>query len=144
MAKKRVFLDECCSDLGPVFGRKAHVYTAKQLGVTGKEDTRVIDKAFRSKCLIVTVNRDFLDYYRNHPRRKGKRGAYFYGLIYLKHSSQLPRKRQLELAVKAMAWDDTREHDDLIIVSATGRTRHQRLCHPECAAAFPKEETEWD
>ena len=68
--KKRVFLDECCSELGSVFGQKAHVYTAKDLGVTGKEDLSVIDKAFEKKCLIVTVNKDFVAYYRNHPLRK--------------------------------------------------------------------------
>ncbi len=49
MAKKRVFLDECVSDLGHVFGAKAHVYTARDLGVRGKEDTRVIEKAFTAK-----------------------------------------------------------------------------------------------
>jgi predicted nuclease of predicted toxin-antitoxin system len=79
MARKRVFLDECVSDLGHVFGLKAHVYTAHDLGMTGKEDTRVIEMAFKLKCLIVTVNKDFLDYYYNHPRRKGKRGVYFMG-----------------------------------------------------------------
>jgi hypothetical protein len=142
--KKRVFLDECCSELGSVFGTKAHVYTAKDLGVTGKEDPRVIDKAVDKKCLIVTVNKDFVGYYRNHPRRKGKNGEYFYGLIFLKHSKQLRRKRQLEIALDGIAWDDTRQHDDLIRVSADGRTRHERLCHPWCAAEFPKEETEWD
>ncbi|MFZ0797237.1 MAG: DUF5615 family PIN-like protein [Terriglobales bacterium] len=142
--KKRVFLDECCGELGPVFGTKAHVYTASDLGVKGTEDPRVIDKAFEKKCMIVTVNADFVDYYRNHPRRKGKNGQYFYGLIFLKHSSQLPRKRQLEIAMRDIAWEDTRQHDDLIRVSADGRTRHERLCHPECAREFPKSETEWD
>jgi len=73
--KKRIFLDECCSDLGSVFGPKAHVYTAKDLGVTGKEDVSVIEKAFDKKCLIVTANKDFVDYYRNHPRRKEKMGS---------------------------------------------------------------------
>lgn len=144
MAKKRVFLDECVSDLGHVFGAKAHVYTARDLGVTGKEDTRVIEKAFQLKCLIVTVNKDFLDYYYNHPRRKGKNGVYFYGLIFLKSSKQLTREKQLRLALKTMEWDDTRQHDDLVRVSATGKTRHERLCHPECAAEFPKEQGEWD
>ena len=88
VAKKRVFLDECVSDLGHVFGAKAHVYKARDLGVNGKEDTRVIETAFQLKCLIVTVNKDFLDYYYNHPRRKGKRGVYFYGLIFLKPSKR--------------------------------------------------------
>jgi hypothetical protein len=64
-------------------------------------------------------------------------------LIFLKQSKQLPRKRQLEIALAGIASDDTRQHDDLIRVSADGQTRHERLCHPECAAQFPKEETEW-
>lgn len=142
--KKRVFLDECCGELASVFGAKAHVYTAKDLGVIGNEDRRVIDKAFAKKCLIVTVNEDFVEYYRNHPDRKGKNGVYFYGLIFLKHSRRLPRKKQLQIAIRAIAWNDTRRHDDLIRVSADGKTRHERLCHPQCAAKFPKEETEWD
>jgi hypothetical protein len=144
MAKKRVFLDECNQDLGHVFGGKAIVYTARDLGATGKEDTRVIDMAFKRKCLIVTVNKNFVDYYYNHPRRKGKRGTYFYGLIFLKPSKQLTREKQLRLALKTMEWEDTRQHDDLIRVSATGKTRHERLCHPECAAEFPKEQGEWE
>ena len=144
MAKKRIFLDENVSDLGHVFGARAHIYTARDLGVTGKEDTRVIDKAFKRKCLIVTKNKDFLNYYRNHPRRKGKHGVYFYGLIFLKDSKRLTREKQLELAVRALEWDDTREHDDLVWVSADGKTRLERLCHAECAAEFPKEQMEWD
>jgi hypothetical protein len=36
MAKKRVFLDECCGDLRTVFGAKARVYTAAELGVLKK------------------------------------------------------------------------------------------------------------
>jgi len=144
MAKKRVFLDECNSDLRRVFSAKAHVYTARDLGVAGKEDTRVIEMAFKLKCLIVTINKDFLTYYYKHPRRKGRRGVYFYGLIFLKASKQLTREKQLRLALKAIDWGATRQHDDLIRVSATGKTRHERLCHPECAAEFPKEETEWD
>lgn len=142
--KKRVFLDECCGELGSVFGSKAHVYTAADLGVTGIEDPRVIDKAFEKKCMIVTVNIDFVDYYRNHPSRRGKHGTYFYGLIFLKHSNLLPRRKQLEIAMRGIAWDDTRQHDDLIRVAADGRTRHERLCHVECAKEFPVSETEWD
>lgn len=143
MAKKRVFLDECCSDLGTVFGQKAHVYRAKDLGVAGKEDTRVIDKAVQFKCLIVTVNKDFVDYYRNHVNRKGKNGTFFYGLIFLKPSKQLTREKQLKMAVNDMQWNDSRMHDDLIMVSADGKTRHERLCHEECAKDFPREEGEW-
>ncbi len=49
--KKRVFLDECCSDsnLGSVFGPKAHVYTAKDLGVAKKQDPTVIDRAVKKR-----------------------------------------------------------------------------------------------
>jgi len=144
MAKKRVFLDECVSELGHVFGAKAHVYTARDLGVNGREDATVIEKAFKLKCLIVTVNRDFLDYYYNHPRRKGKRGVYFYGLIFLKPSRQLTREKRLRLALKEIEWEETRQHDDLVRVSAAGKTRHERLCHPECAAAFPEDQKRWE
>jgi len=143
MAKKRVFLDECCNDPGKVFGNKAYVYKAKDLGVAGKEDPRVIDKAVALKCLIVTVNKDFLEYYRNHASRKGKKGSFFYGLIFLKPSKQLTREKQLKMAVKDMAWDESRMHDDLVMVSATGKTKHERLCHEQCAKEFPKEQGEW-
>lgn len=143
MAKKRLFLDECCSDLGSVFGKKAHVYSAKDLGVAGKEDPRVIDKAVEKKCLIVTVNKDFLDYYRNHANRRGKKGTFFYGLIFLKASKQLTRASQLKVAIRAMEWNDTRMHDDLVMVAADGKTKHERLCHKECAAKFPTEQGEW-
>jgi hypothetical protein len=81
MARKRIFLDECNSDLGHVFAPKDHVYTAKDFGITGKEDLKAIDAAVKKKCSIVTVNKDFLDYYRDHPMRKGKWGKYGYGLI---------------------------------------------------------------
>lgn len=139
MAKKRVFLDECLGreELESAFGAKAHVYTAKDLGVRGKEDIRVIDAAVAKKCLIVTVNKDFLDYYRNHPRR---RGTFFYGLIFLRPSKTLSRAKQLHKALKEMAWVETRDHDDLIIVHADGNTTHERLCHPECAREFEKQQ----
>jgi hypothetical protein len=51
----------------------AHVFTASDLGVKGTGNPRVVDKAFEKKCMIVTVNADFVDYYRNHPRRKGRK-----------------------------------------------------------------------
>jgi predicted nuclease of predicted toxin-antitoxin system len=60
MARKRIFLDECNSDLRSVFGSKDHVYTAKDFGMTGKEDPKAIDAAVQKKCSIVTVNKDFL------------------------------------------------------------------------------------
>jgi len=145
MAKKRVFLDECCGEDGlkTCFPDKAHVYVAADFGVRGKEDTAVIDKAIQRRCLIITVNRNFVDYYRNHIRRKGKNGMYFYGLIFLKSSKTKSRREQLQAALKEIAWTDTRDHDDLIYVSAEGKTRHERLCHPECAAEFPKDQIEW-
>jgi len=144
MARKRIFLDECNSELGCVFNQKDHVYTAVDFGIRGKEDPRAIDEAVKRKCTIVTVNRDFVDYYRNHPMRKGKWGKYGYGLIFLKPSQELTREQQLRIAVRALEWEDTRDHDDLVWVSADGRTRLERLCHQECAAEFPKDQTDWD
>jgi hypothetical protein len=143
MARKRVFLDECNSDLGHVFGPKDHVYTARDFGISGEEDARVIDEAVKRKCLIVTVNKDFVQYYRHHKMRTGRHGTFGYGLIFLKPSAQLTREKQLRIAIRALEWDDTREHDDLVWVSADGKTRLERLCHPECAAEFPEEQTKW-
>ena len=145
MAKKRVFLDECCGEDGlrSCFPPKAHVYVAADFGVRGKEDPTVIDEAIKRGCLIITVNKDFVDYYRNHIRRKGKNGMYFYGLVFLKPSKIMSRREQLHRALREIAWEETRDHDDLVIVSAAGKTRHARLCHPECAAEFPAEQTEW-
>ncbi len=139
VAKKRVFLDECLGreELGNLFGSKAHVYTAKDLGVTGKEDTRVIRGAVDKKCLIITVNKDFVDYYKNHPYRKG---SFFYGLIFLGPSKTLSRREQLKKALREMSWAETCDHDDLITVYADGTTRHERLCHPECAKEFEQME----
>jgi uncharacterized protein DUF5615 len=144
MAKKRVFLDECCGedDLRNCFPSKAHIYRANDFGVRGKEDPAVIDHAIRRGCLIITVNKDFVDYYRNHAFRKGKNGTFFYGLIFMKASKVMSRKDQLRSALKEIAWTETRQHDDLIFVSAEGKTRHERLCHPECAAEFPADQTE--
>jgi hypothetical protein len=144
MARKRIFLDECNSDLGRVFGPKDHTHTAKDFGINGKEDTRAIDEAVKRKCTIVTVNKDFVQYYRDHPMRQGKWGKYGYGLIFLKPSQRLTREQQLRVALRALEWKDTRDHDDLVWVSADGRTRLERLCHAECAAEFPSDQTEWD
>ncbi len=94
--------------------------------------------------MIVTVNKDFVDYYRNHALRKGRNGGFFYGLIFLKPSKVMTRRNQFQAALKDIAWEETRQHDDIIFVSAEGKTRHERVCHPECAAAFPKEQTEWN
>lgn len=139
MAKKRVFLDECLGreELGGLFGAKSHVYTAKDLGVTGKEDTRVITQAVHKKCLIITVNKDFVDFYKDHPERKG---SFFYGLIFLGPSKTLSRAKQLRKALREMSWAESCDHDDLITVYADGSTRHERLCHPECAKEFAESE----
>jgi hypothetical protein len=96
VARKRVLLDECNTDLGHVFGPKDHVFTARDFGIAGKP------------------------------------------------SKRLTREQQLRIAVRALEWDDTREHNDLVRVSAEGKTRLERLCHPECAAEFPTDQTEWD
>jgi hypothetical protein len=143
--KKRIFPDECCDedDLKDCFPSKAHVYRAKDFGVQGREDPTVIDHAIRRGCLIITVNKDFIDYYRNHVYRKGENGTFFYGLIFLKPSRTMSRHAQLKAALREIAWAETRQHDDLVFVSADGRTKHQRLCHPEYAAAFPADQTEW-
>ena len=54
------------------------------------------------------------------------------------------RDEQLRSGIRALEWKDTRGHDDLVWVSAEGKTRLERLCHEECAKEFPKEQTEWD
>ena len=91
MPKKRIFLDECNGDpnLRRVFAPKDHVFTAEDFGIRGKKDPKVIDAAVKEKCTIVTVNKDFVDYYRSHPMRKGKWGTYGYRLIFLKIISTL-------------------------------------------------------
>ena len=118
-----------------------HVYTARDCGIAGKEDPQATDEAVRRKRSIVTVNKDFLQYYRDHPMRKGKWGKYGSGLIFLKPSKQLTLAEQLRRGVRSLAWGDTREHDDL--AWADGRRRLERLGHEECAAEFPKEQREW-
>jgi hypothetical protein len=57
MAKKRVFLDECCSedDLKTCFPGKAHVYVAADFGVRGEEDPTVIDAAIMRGCLVIDI-----------------------------------------------------------------------------------------
>ena len=76
--------------------------------------------------------------------RKGKYATFGYGLIFLKPSKRLTREQQLRSAMKVLEWRDTREHDDLVVVSADGKTRLERLCHPECASEFPAEQRKWD
>jgi hypothetical protein len=144
MARKRVFLDEHIEpQLKRCFGAKAHIHTARDLGVCGNEDRRVIDAAVRRKCLIVTKNKDFVDYYRKHPLRTSGKVSFFYGLIYLMPSSVLSTEERLKKALRDVAWRETREHDDLITVYADGRTYHERLCHPECAAQFAATEVQF-
>jgi hypothetical protein len=75
------------------------------------------------------------------PQRKER--YVFYGLIFLKASKVMSRQAQLKAALKEIAWAETRQHDDLIFVSAEGKTKHERLCHPECAAKFSADQTEW-
>jgi hypothetical protein len=111
-----------------VFGPKDHVFTAEDFGIRGKKDPKVIDAAVEKKCTIVTVNKDFVDYYRDHPMRKGRWGKYGYGLIFLKPSKQLTREEQLRRGIFALEWEDTRDHDDLVWVSADGRTRLVPSC----------------
>jgi hypothetical protein len=52
----------------------------------------------------------------------------------------MSRRKHLRNALEAIEWENTRGRDDL--ASARGRTRHERLCHEECAAEFPVEQTE--
>jgi hypothetical protein len=147
MAKKRVFFDECCTDerLKTCFAPKTHFSSAKDVGVRGKEDTRVIDKAISKKCMIITVNKDFVGYYRDHPFRKRRnKPSFFYGLIFLRPSKLISRVEQLRRALRDIAWEETRQHDDLVFVDARGRTKHARLCHPECAKEFPADQLDWD
>jgi hypothetical protein len=91
-------------NLGPelkkAFGRKIPVYTVADLGMSGADDTRVIEKGVRRKCLLVTANADFVDFYRNHEWRKGRDGRFFYSLIFLKHSTTMTKLQQLKVAVK--------------------------------------------
>uniref|UniRef100_E6PX91 Uncharacterized protein n=1 Tax=mine drainage metagenome TaxID=410659 RepID=E6PX91_9ZZZZ len=61
----------------------------------------------------------------------------------MKPSKIMSRQAQLKAALKEIVWGETRQHDDLIFVSAEGKTRHERLCHPECAAELAADQTEW-
>ena len=124
MATLRVLLDEDVStELKDVFPKKIQVHTVAALGMSGKEDRLVIEEAIQKKCLIVTANNDFVDFYKNHDWRKGHDGRYFYGLIFLKHSKVLTRSQQLKLAIKEI---DPR-YDDILTVSASGHVTRQRL-----------------
>ena len=144
MAKKRVFLDECCGDDGlkSCFPSKASSFVAADFGLRGKEDppssirlSRKNASSSQSTKISWTIPQT--------PPRKGRKLPFFYGLIFLKASKVKTRREQLQAALKAIDWGDTRDHDDLIFVSAQGKTRHERLCHPECAAEFPADQGEW-
>ncbi len=140
--RKRVLLDEHLSeDIAGVFGPRDHVYLAKDVDLKGKPDRDVIDFAINKKCLIITNDAGLVNDYRNHPQRRSKRGIqFFYGLIYVRADSDVARKRHIAIAVREMAWGESRQHDDLVIVSRDGKTEHYRLCHAECAAEFDKRE----
>lgn len=140
--RKRVLLDEHLSaEIAEVFGTRDHVYLAKDVGLEGKPDRDVIKFAINKKCLIITNDEGLVNDYRNHPQRRSKRGVrFFYGLIYVRADSDITRKRHIAQAVKEMAWGESRQHDDLVIISRDGKTEHYRLCHTECAAEFDKRE----
>ena len=137
--KKRVFLDE---DIDPsiadVFGRHAHIHTAGSLGILGKDDTAVISAAIEKCCLIITANQDFLEYYRNHPRRK--QGRFFYGLIFLSEQKGFGQRRQLKIALREFAWKNNRQFDGLIAVRKDGKVCREILCCSEHAKAFEVQE----
>ena len=138
--KKRILLDEHLSErVGELFGSKDHVYLAEKSGLGGRPDTEVIDFAIKKKCLIITSDEKFVETYRTHPARRSRRGPrFFYGLIFVRAASELLRRRHIAEALAEIAWDQTRRHDDLIVISRDGRSTHERLCHPECAAEFGK------
>ncbi len=125
MAKLRVLLDEDVRiDVKSAFAKKITVYTVPSLGISGADDTFVIEQAVTKKCLIVTANKDFVPAYTNHEWRKGRDGRHFYGLILLKHSTTMSQLAQLKLAIKQI----DHRHDDLLTVSATGEVKRERLC----------------
>ena len=128
MAKIRVLLDENIDpELKAAFGKKIPVYTVSDLDLSGAEDKLVIEAAVHKKCLIVTANYDFVEFYRNHEWRKGRDGRFFYGLIFLRHSTTKTRLQQLKAAIKQIRPD----HDDLITVSSAGVVSHEQLEPPE-------------
>jgi Domain of unknown function (DUF5615) len=137
--KKRVFLDEDIDpSLSKVFGARAHVYTAKALGVLGCDDTAVITAAIKKGCLIVTANKDFIGYYRKHPLRGPN--SFFYGLIFLSAHGSFEQKRQLRDAMKQFSWAETRMHDGLVVAYSDGKVCREWLCHVDCAKDFAEQE----
>jgi hypothetical protein len=89
-------------------------------------DLAVTEEAVARKCLIVTANRDFVPVYENHLWRKGKDSRFFWGLIFLGHSTQLTRSEQLRRAIKEVQP----KFDDIIFVSSAGNITRKRLDGP--------------
>ena len=124
MAKLRVLLDEDVDvQVRAAFPKSLQVYTVAALGISGANDTFVIEEAIARKCLIVTANKDFVDFYKNHEWRKGRDGRFFYGLIFLKSSRTISQLDQLKLAIKEIEH----RYDDLLTVYANGTVTRERL-----------------
>lgn len=140
--RRRVLLDEHLSpDIASVFGQRAYVHIAAEVGLAGKPDSDVIDYAIAKGCMIITNDAGLVQQYKSDPRRRTKRGlGFFWGLIYVRAETNEERKRHIAKALKEIAWQESRRHDDLIVISRDGETEHFRLCHPECAAALDKQE----
>lgn len=140
--RKRVLLDEHLSpDIATVFGPKDHVHIAAEVGLAGKPDGDVIDYAIAKGCMIITNDEGLVQQYKSDPRRRTKHGmGFFYGLIYVRAETNEERKRHIAKALKELAWDESRQHDDLIVIARDGKTEHFRLCHAECAAELDREE----
>src|SRR5215469_1921275 len=62
-----------------------------------------------------------------------RKGKYGYGLIFLKHSKLLGRAEQLRRGVRALAWEYTRDPDDLVWFQETWH----RIDRSECPRADP-------
>jgi hypothetical protein len=119
-----VLLDEDVRiDVKTAFAAKVQVHTVPSLGISGADDTFVIEEAVARKCLIVTANKDFVPAYRNHEWRKGRDRRYFWGLVFLKHSTTISQLQQLKLAIKEI----NHEYDDILTVSSGGFVTRERL-----------------
>ncbi len=107
------------------------------LDAAGRWASEAIDFAVDHKCFIVTNDEKFVDTYRNHHRRKSRRGpAFFYGLMLVRADGPETRMRHVQQALAETMWHQTRQHDDLIVIDRIGNTHHVRLYHPECAAEY--------
>jgi hypothetical protein len=117
--RRRVLLDEHLGDsVEELFGPRAFVHIAKDVGLESKPDQALIDYAINRKCLIITNDEGLVERYKAHPSRRAKhRGLnFFYGMIYVRADTEFSRKRHIAQALKKIAWDETRRHDDLIIL----------------------------